>query len=114
MSAATVSIFISAGGNCEVTCSEPICVGSEFIVMFCAYPGVRGLLGEHGEHLEDPIDNTSVNHNSTQGGCEASFASSERPADHVVRQPVRADPDHRVHLGNAQGELWLIWAPSAD
>ena len=41
---------------------------SEFVVMFCADPGVWGVLGED---LSAPIDGTSLNHNSTQGGCEA-------------------------------------------
>lgn len=64
--AADATIFISAGGNYEVTFSEPVCVDSAFGVVFCPDPGVWGVLGED---TSSP-DGTSYQNSTASGGCE--------------------------------------------
>jgi hypothetical protein len=65
--AADATIFISAGGDYEVNYSAPICVDSDFGVVFCPDPNVWGVLGEDSS---PPIDNTSYQNNTDAGGCE--------------------------------------------
>jgi hypothetical protein len=65
--AADATIFISAGGDYEVNYSAPICVDSDFGVVFCPDPNVWGVLGEDSS---PPIDNTSYQNNTQAGGCE--------------------------------------------
>jgi hypothetical protein len=59
------NVFIGASGNFDVTFTTPICVDSDYGIVFCPDPSVWGVLGEDGS-----ASGRSYQNNTDVGGCE--------------------------------------------